>query len=997
MNFKEAYKQLNKAQREAVDTVEGPVMVVAGPGTGKTKILTLRIANILEKTQVNPENILALTFTEAGAGEIRKRLAEIISTPAYRVTIGTFHGFCNDIIKQNPGTFSRIIGAESITEVDQVKIIEQAINELPLRELKPFGDPFYYIRSITASINELKREGVSPEDFKKIMTAEEESFANIPDLYHEKGAHKGKMKGDYQKLQKQIGKNIELAEVYWFYQKTLAEKKFYDYSDMIMEVVRELGKDEGLLLQLQEQYQYLLVDEHQDTNNAQNKLIELLCNFHPDPNLFVVGDEKQAIFRFQGASLENFLYFKKLYRNAKLIVLEENYRSHQSILDAAHNILAGQKPLKAQKNKKAVQINLGEFAKPDEELYFLAHDIQNHIKTKTLPEEIAVLYRENRDAGDIARALEKLGVPYTIESDQDIMADSDIRKLLLLFRAAVSFGSDQLLLESLHIDFLDIDPLDVYQIIAHANEKRISPYVVVKSKFPKFYADLSRWAILAKNENAEQCFEVIIRESGFLASILKKTDAGEKLDRVNSLFNELQALVMRHKDFSLAGFLEYLDTLRTHDILLKRSAYGAPGRVRLMTAHRSKGQEFDRVYIVNAYDGHWGHKRRPQLISLPDRVFSIAGDIPERGANDDDERRLFYVALTRARKEVSITYASESRSGQQQLPAQFVGEIKPELIKNIDVKKIQKELANRKDFLFTVPPIREPDIKNKEFIRRIFSTYGLSVTGLNNYLDCPWNYFYTNLLRIPKAKTKHQMYGTAVHGALKELFTEAKTKLPSSTWLYNRFLEYLAKEPLNDRDLAECTAKGKTSLAGWYNTYKDSWNLNTLTEFNIKGIILSKDVRITGKLDKIELSTDKGVNVVDYKTSKPKTRGDIEGTTQSSNGNIKRQLIFYKLLLDRFGDGPDAFSIEDPRFANHALRGANRDKKFKMESAEVDFIEPDDKGRYKKETFVITDEEVKELTKLILLTADEILNLKFWNRTCDNKDCEYCALRKMMN
>ena len=992
MDFKDEYKQLNPAQREAVDAVEGPVMVVAGPGTGKTKILTLRIANILQKTQTEPENILALTFTEAGAGEMRKRLAEMIGTPAYRVTISTFHGFCNDIIKQNPSSFSRIIGSESITEVDQVQILEQAINELPLRELKPFGDPLYYIRPLMASINELKREGISPEDFKKIMVAEEQSFANIPDLYHEKGAHKGKMKGDHQKLQKQIGKNLELAEVYEFYQKTLAEKKFYDYSDMIMEVVKELSRDESLLLQLQEQYQYLLVDEHQDTNNAQNKLIELLCNFHPDPNLFVVGDEKQAIFRFQGASLENFLYFKKLYPNAKLIVLEENYRSHQSILDAAHNILAGQKPLKAQKDKTPVEVKLGEFAKPDEELYFLAHDIQRHIKDGIPAEEIAVLYRENRDAGSIARALEKLGVPYAIESDQDIMSDSDIRKLLLLFRAAVHFGSDELLLEALHVDFLGIDPLDVYRIIAYSNEKRISPYVIVKSKpqleelvletadkVSEFYKNLSKWAIVAQNENAEQIFEIIIRESGFLASILQKVDAGEKLDRVNSLFNELQALVARHKDFSLAGFLEYLDTLRTHNILLKRSAHGTAGHVRLMTAHRSKGQEFDCVYIVNAYDGHWGHKRRPQLISLPDRVFSLAGDVPERGTNDDDERRLFYVALTRARKEVTMTYAAESVSGQQQLPAQFVGEIKSELIENIDTKKIQKELSGRKDFLFTTPPAREPDIKNKEFIRRMFTTYGLSVTGLNNYLTCPWNYFYTNLLRIPKAKTKHQMYGTAVHGALKELFDLAKIKLPSSGWLYDKFLEYLAKEPLNDHDLAECTTKGKSALSGWYDTYKDSWNRNTLTEFNIKGIVLSEDVRITGKLDKIELSdpsasSGQAVTVIDYKTSKPKTRGDIEGTTQSSDGNIKRQLVFYKLLLSRFDDG----------------------KKFKMATGEIDFIEPDDKGRFKKEAFMVTDEEVSRLEELILKTADEILNLKFWNTTCDDKDCEYCALRKMM-
>ncbi len=975
IEFEKHYKQLNKAQKEAVDTIEGPVMVVAGPGTGKTKILTLRIANILKKTQVNPGNILALTYSRAGASEMQKRLAGMIGTPAYQVTISTFHGFCDDVIKQNPSAFPRIIGSENIIEVDQVNIIEKAINELPLKELRPYGEPFYYMGAIISSIDKLKREDVSPEDFKKIMLAEEESFANIDDLYHEKGAHKGKMKGDYQKLQKQIGKNFELVQIYEFYQKTLAEEKLYDYNDMIMEVVRELGNNSDLLLQLQEQYQYILVDEHQDTNNAQNKLIELLCNFHDNPNLFVVGDEKQAIYRFQGASLENFLYFKKIYPSSKLIVLEENYRSHQSILDAAHNILAGQKPLKAQEGKKAIEINLGEFTKPEEELYFIAQDIKTRIADGIAPEEIAILYRENRDAKNISRALDKIGILHAIESKQDIMADSDIRKLLLLFKTAVNFGSEELILESLHIDFIGINELEIYQTIAEVQEKRISAYGLVKEKFPDFYAKLSKWATLAKNENAEQCFEIIMRESGFLASILKKIDAGEKLDRVQVLFNKLQGLVLRHKQFSLGDFLDYLATLESHKILLEKANRAAVGRVRLMTAHGAKGQEFDCVYMANAYNGHWGNKRRPQLISLPGRVFSLGKGVPEQDTDDGDERRLFYVALTRARKEMTITYAGESLDGKQLLPAQFIAEIKPELIKHIDVNKIQKELLKHKEFFFSESPSREVDIHNKEFIRRMFTTFGLSVTALNNYLTCPWNYFYTNLLRIPKAKTKHQMYGTAVHNALKDFFEEAKKKLPSAEWLLERFITHIAKEPMTEVDVVESSIKGRASLRGWYAKYSSSWNLSTLTEFNIKGIILAPDVRITGKLDKVELSDGKVVVVVDYKTSKPKTRGDIEGTTQSSDGNIKRQLVFYKLLLSRYDDG----------------------KKFKMESGEIDFIEPNDKGDFKKESFNVTDEEVQELTDLILNTADEILNLKFWNRICDDKDCEYCALRKIMN
>ena len=198
--FNDALSKLNAEQREAVDTIEGPVMVVAGPGTGKTQILTLRIANILAKTDTAPEQILALTFTESGVASMRKRLSEIAGSRAYAVNINTFHGWCNEVIKKYPEDFPRIVGAKNIHEVDQVAILETLVDDLPLKLLKPFGDKFLYIKHLKRAIEDLKREGLTPTDFKNILSQERESFTNLPDLYHEKGAHKGKMKSEYIKL-----------------------------------------------------------------------------------------------------------------------------------------------------------------------------------------------------------------------------------------------------------------------------------------------------------------------------------------------------------------------------------------------------------------------------------------------------------------------------------------------------------------------------------------------------------------------------------------------------------------------------------------------------------------------------------------------------------------------------------------------------------------------------------------------------------------------------
>ncbi|MBI2064509.1 MAG: ATP-dependent helicase [Candidatus Yanofskybacteria bacterium] len=253
--------------------------------------------------------------------------------------MSTFHGFANNIIRNHPEEFPYIIGANSITDVDQYKIMEEVIVASELSILRPFGDTFYYLRSALSTINKLKQEGVSPEKFEEIVLDEEKKFALIDDLYYDKGAHLGKMKGKYQDMRKHINKNKELAILYYAYQKTLRDRKLYDYSDMIMEVSSVLEKDSNFLLTLQEKYQYFLIDEHQDTNNAQNRIIELLANFFDNPNVFMVGDEKQAIFRFQGASLENFMYFKNRYRGAKLITLTNNYRSTQVILNLATSLI----------------------------------------------------------------------------------------------------------------------------------------------------------------------------------------------------------------------------------------------------------------------------------------------------------------------------------------------------------------------------------------------------------------------------------------------------------------------------------------------------------------------------------------------------------------------------------------------------------------------------------------------------------------------------------
>jgi len=381
--FETRYAALNAEQKEAVDAIEGPVMVIAGPGTGKTEVLTLRIANIVRHGAA-PEKILALTFTESGAVSMRRRLSEFLGQEAYRVEISTFHGFGNRLIRDYPDYFPDIVGAVSITDIDQIGIVQKLIDTIDLSKLRPFGDSYYYLKDILHALDELKKQGVSPEQFSKIAADEKEVFYANPDLYNTAGKYEGKMKGKYDAGAKRVEKNLELVRVYEAYQAALRAAKQYDYSDMIMYVALALEKNEDFQKVLGATYDYFLVDEHQDTNDAQNKIIEFLADGGDDvprttyqvPNLFVVGDEKQAIFRFQGASLENFHYFKNRYKNVKLISLRNNYRSTQAILNAAQSVSPRETELVAKAGHVERPANLAVLSAPDVEYYFIARKIK---------------------------------------------------------------------------------------------------------------------------------------------------------------------------------------------------------------------------------------------------------------------------------------------------------------------------------------------------------------------------------------------------------------------------------------------------------------------------------------------------------------------------------------------------------------------------------------------------------------------------------------------
>src|SRR3989344_447309 len=528
--FAREYKKLNKEQKEAVDAIEGPVMVIAGPGTGKTQILSLRVLDILRKTDTAPDSILALTFTEAGVVAMRKRLVSIIGSDAYHISIYTFHGFANDLIARFPDQYPRIIGSQNINDIDKITILRNIIEHTKLSRLKPFGDPFYYLNAIRSAISELKRENISPDEALRRVKEEESAYKVIPDLLYESGVHKGKTKGVYKDRERNIEKNRELTIIYRQYEAILRADKLYDYDDMIIETIKALESDESFLLSLEEQYQYILADEHQDANNAQNRILELLTSFHDSPNLFLVGDEKQAIYRFQGASVENFLYFSRRYPHAIVIRLTENYRSRQSILDAAHSLITRgssqqESSLHSNTKGKNLSIEVACCSRPEFEYTFIAQSLRRLLDEGVDPREIAILYRNNSDAEALLPALEREHISYSIESDQNVLADIDIGKFIKILNAVTYFGNEEQLVPLLYIDFFGIKPLDAYRLTRYAHKERISLYDLLKStvllkkagvedvkKINDRYTQLSLSSLRAKNRSLLETLEHIANE-----------------------------------------------------------------------------------------------------------------------------------------------------------------------------------------------------------------------------------------------------------------------------------------------------------------------------------------------------------------------------------------------------------------------------------------------------------------------------------------------------
>ncbi|MDP3996322.1 MAG: ATP-dependent DNA helicase [bacterium] len=969
--FKEKYARLNPSQKEAVDSIEGPVMVVAGPGTGKTTILTLRIANILRQTDTPPDGILALTFTEAGVVAMKKKLRQVIGGAADFVKIHTFHGFALSVMREFPEEFPFISGASQLNEIEIEGLISKILENHEYSALRPSGRPEQYIAPTISSISGCKREFVSPDDVRAFANEKVKEIKSDDSSYSTRGKTKGSLKAEAQNKIEKCHKTLIFADVFEEYERRKKEQNKYDYDDIILELIRSFRANENLLRIIQERSLYILVDEHQDTNDSQNGIIKSVADFFDNPNVFIVGDEKQAIFRFQGASVENFLKFQDVWPGMKIIRLADNYRSHRHILDAVFSMIEnnyeeGQHEnlrikLKASSGIKEKPISVKTAESEKEMENYLISETKKILK-EDKGSEVAIITRTNNDLDKIIRLFNMSDVPFSAERNIDIFSSP----LGSLFLDCLEFAADssktEALARSLSGGAWNVSFEDRIRLI-----RGLKSAVVSVSDITAKLQDISQKAASA---DPVAFLYFLARQSG-MEKMFADTPEGVEIWRgIISFAEKVQKEDGGQSVRALAEkFSAYRESKQKRNVKVWTGKTEAS--VKVMTAHGSKGLEFDYVFLPYATEKAWFKKNKRQYFLLP-KTEDAVDEVK-------DERRLFYVGLTRSRKHAEILFSEKDSAGDGTLPLRFISELNPDNVENLYITGSKEEAV-----LFPKKTGLENDAWEEKIIeygKHVICNSGLSVTALNHFLECPRKFLYKSILKVPEPPSASAEKGTSLHEAISAVWNSPRTDIESvektlekesRNYLENKsFLPRFEKEAVL-KELGEEIPKIASSLVSHFKTedkvYAENWYEQT-ADFAVpeEGQL---PVKLHGKLDAVFVG-ERSLSVFDYKSKLAMSEPAIKGETKNDNGDYFRQLVFYRRLLK-----------DNPKF------------KELEQSFSLYFIKPDKKGNCKAVTLVVLESDLVRLEEEIQTLVESVWSGEFIKGNCEKSDCQWCRLAK---
>lgn len=1043
--FSTRYQSLNTAQKQAVDSLEGPLLVIAGPGTGKTELLSMRAANILQKTDTAPQNILLLTFTESGANAMRERLTKIIGPTAYKIAINTFHGFGTDIINQNREYFYNGATYKPADEMTSYELLSGIFDTLDYSSpiaTKNQGE-YVYLKDTVRAISELKTAGLSSDELIQILDANDAVYdiaeRELGDIFSERiskamlpllvpvaeriaateqpklplgitpmsnilalsmahafdqayQSNKTTPITDWRnewlekdlngrfvfKDRKRSAKLRAIAYVYFAYLNSMEEAGLYDYDDMILNVIHAIETHPDLRANLQEQYQYVLVDEFQDTNLAQLRLLFDIAS-GAQFNIMAVGDDDQAIYSFQGADVNNIHKFREHYSNPPIVVLTENYRSVPRVLAHSREVIAqGGDRLEStiQELTKKLNANNGAnghvafHAHSDTaaERAWIAKQIKKDTTTGTSPQDIAVIARRHSELVALVPYLEHHGVNINYERRDNVLESPVVRDIILIADIVTALheqrlnDANALLPQLVALPAFQFAPSDIWQL-SLASYTSHALWATTMQAHPTF-KPLMDWLLALAGNCKTLSLELMLDTitgapeaktlSDFNSPLFAYYfDNGASIEQYLTYIEALRTIrgKLREYDTSdmlcLPDFLHYIELHQQTGVgvtNVRKFADSQTGAVNLLTAHKSKGLEYPHVYIIGAVDTSWGEKVRSKsrLLGYPKNI-----SIAPAGDTYDERLRLFYVAMTRAKQYLTISYALADTNGKPLLPAAFltgtslttINEPAPPL-----EQVLEEALLDWRGVLANKPTKTMLDL-----LATALESYKLSATHLNNFTDVtkggPQYFLLNNLLHFPSAKAPSAQYGTAIHATLQRVHNEVKAggKRPIEDVL-NEFEDILEHEHLPLADHEYYLKKGLNSLTKFLESKYNSFSTTQKTELGFGGQnVAVGSARLTGSLDLVDISNNE-ITVTDYKTGNPATswKGSAEYERIKLH-KYRQQLMFYQLLVNNSRDY----------------------SKYQFNGGVLQFVEPDKAGNICALQAQFSADELAEFTKLI--------------------------------
>ncbi len=957
---------LNEEQIQSVTHVDGPLLIIAGAGTGKTNVITRKIAYLIEQKLAKQDEILALTFTDRAAREMVERVDILVPYGYTDIWISTFHSFGDRLIRENAIEIGLNPDFQVLTRPEAAVLMREHLFEFPLDYLRPLSDPAKFIDDILRVFSRLRDEDVSIKEYKEFVKKLESEL---------KGADEAGL--EYYRLHK------ELSDCFTKHQELLKKTGKVDFANQFYLALQMLREHKKIAQVYQKKFKYILIDEFQDTNFAQFQLVKILAAKHK--NITVVADDDQSIYRFRGAAYSNIIAFSDTFPEARTITLIRNYRSSQTILDAAYRLIQFNNPdrfeVKSHIDKRLIGAPGG---KNIEYLHFDRHSneadkVAKIIKEKTEKEkyaydDFAILVRANNDADEFIASLNMESIPWRFSGNQGLYTRPEVRLCISFLKFMANISDSVSLYYLAASEIYNIKPVELAYLASFAKRKHHDLFWCMKNlkqieelkdkcddiakPVEKLVQDLEKFIASSTQVSCGRLLYLFLTESKYLKVLVKEpsVENEQKIENLAKFFEIVREFENVTAENRVINFIEYLDMLiKAGDDPATVEADIDTSAVNISTVHKAKGLEFRVVFIVGLVQGRFPWPKRRDPLEIPEDLIKEV--LPQGDFHTQEERRLFYVAITRAKDELYLTSATDYGTARQRSPSEFIFEAlgKEKEKKQPKIKSSALETIDRFKESSALKIDKGPKPKSEKELLH------LSFYQIDDYLTCPLKYKYVHVLHVPILTHHTVIYGKALHDAVQKYFQfkMKNFKLPFQE-LIDAFENSFSAEGFFNKEHVEIRRGiAHEALKKFYEQEERQGRIPTFIEKEFSFVVDSN--KIVGRWDRVDMPSNNESIIIDFKSSHIARQKDADRKAKES-----LQLAIYAMAFEKlFG--------------------------FRPKAAELHFLESGLVGSAVKE-----EKDFQKAREKINIAACGIKECRF-EANPDYLACTYCAFNQICN